>query len=151
MQLTTPTLIEGNRMPMTHALEGDNLSPALIWSDAPEGTKSFAITCYDPDAPTGAGWWHWCVIDIDPSITEFAQGAQLPTGARSMITDFGQPGYGGARPPAGDGMHRYIFTVWALPVSKLDVPDTASPSMVGFNLKAMALASVKRTVTFVTE
>lgn len=151
MLIKAPTLVEGMRMPLTHTLEGGNRSPELLWDDVPNGTKSFAVTCFDPDAPTGAGWWHWVVIDLPANLRRLEEGAKLPAGARGITNDFGIKEYGGARPPKGHGMHRYVFTVWALPVEKLDVPDSASPAVIGFNLNAMALASAKITVTYVTE
>ncbi len=95
---------------------GANVSPELSWADAPKDTKSFVVTVYDPDAPTGSGWWHWVVFNIPATATGLAQGAgsglaPLPEGAVQSRTDFGSPGYGGACPPPGDKPHRYIFTV----------------------------------------
>ncbi len=151
MQLHSPTLVEGMRMPEAHTLEGGNRSPELNWDDVPAGTRSFAVTCYDPDAPTGSGWWHWVAIDIPGDVRGLKEGAELPAGARGITNDFGFKHYGGARPPKGHGMHRYIYTVWALPVERLDVPDNASPAVIGFTLNASALASAKITATYVTE
>src|SRR2546429_5265771 len=99
---------------------GNNQSPHLAWSEAPAGTKSFAITCFDPDAPTGSGFWHWLVVNIPPNVTELAVDAgnpkapRLPRGALQTRTDFGTPGYGGPCPPAGDPPHRYLFTGFAV-------------------------------------
>src|SRR3954465_14424129 len=112
---------------------GQNVSPQLSWSGAPAGTKSFALTLYDPDAPTGSGWWHWVVYDIPATATELPQGAgsgkaPLPAGTVQGKTDFGAAGYGGAGPPPGDKPHRYVFTVYALKVDKLDLPADASPA-----------------------
>ncbi len=95
---------------------GANVSPQLSWQNAPQGTKSFVLTVYDPDAPTGSGWWHWVVYDIPASTKELPQGAgsgkaPLPDGAKQGRTDFGAPGFGGACPPPGDKPHRYVFTV----------------------------------------
>lgn len=124
---------------------GKNLSPALHWKDAPAGTKSFAITMYDPDAPTGSGWWHWVVYDIPANVTDLVQGAGtpghtgLPATAQQGRTDFGSAGYGGPCPPPGHGPHRYIITIYALSVDKLDVPAGAGAPMVGFNVGAKAL------------
>jgi len=125
---------------------GKNVSPPLRWSGAPAGTRSFALTVYDPDAPTGSGWWHWVVFDIPASVSELPQGAgnaagQLPAGTVQGRTDFGAPGYGGPCPPAGDKPHRYIFTVYALKTAKLDVPSGGSAAMVGFMINANKLAS----------
>jgi Raf kinase inhibitor-like YbhB/YbcL family protein len=125
---------------------GDNVSPGLAWSDPPAGTKSFAVTLYDPDAPTGSGWWHWVVYDIPagqrelPSGAGAAAGLSLPKGARQAHNDFGAPGYGGPCPPAGDKPHRYVFTVYALDVATLGAADDASAAFIGFNLHAHAIA-----------
>jgi Raf kinase inhibitor-like YbhB/YbcL family protein len=132
---------------------GGNVSPQLSWENAPAGTKSFAVTVYDPDAPTGSGWWHWIVYDIPAGTKELAKGAgsgnaALPEGAQQGRTDFGQPGFGGACPPPGGKPHRYIFTVYALKVDKLDVPKDASPAMIGFSTRANALASATFTAMY---
>ena len=125
---------------------GDNVSPALSWSGAPAATKSYAVTLYDPDAPTGSGWWHWVVYDIPAGTTQLPSGAgnpdgsQLVAGATQGRTDFGAPGYGGPCPPKGDKAHRYYLTVFALDVDKLEVPATATAANVGFNLNAHQLA-----------
>jgi hypothetical protein len=133
---------------------GKNVAPALAWSGEPTGTKSFAVTVYDPDAPTGSGWWHWLVVNIPPATHALARasgqpgGPALPAGALQTATDFGQAGFGGACPPAGDKPHRYVFTVWALKVAKLEVPATASGAMVGFNINANALGKATLTATY---
>ncbi len=125
---------------------GRNQSPQLSWSNPPEGTKSFAITMYDPDAPTGSGWWHWVAFDIPAKTMELptgagdASGKKMPEGARQAVTDFGKPGYGGPCPPPGHAPHQYIITVHALKTDKLEVGADASPAMVGFNLGATTLA-----------
>ncbi len=129
---------------------GANVSPQLAWENAPQGTKSFAVTVYDPDAPTGSGWWHWVVYDIPAATKELARGAgsgkaPLPEGAVQGRTDFGAPGFGGACPPAGDKPHRYIFTVYALKTDKLDVPPDASPAMIGFMTRSSSLGSASFT------
>ncbi len=123
---------------------GLNKSPHLTWSGAPAGTKSFAVTCYDPDAPTGSGFWHWLVVNIPADITELPLGAgsaggALPKGALMTRTDFGKPGYGGPCPPEGDHPHRYLFTVFAVGES-LDVSADTSAAVVGFNLHFKTLA-----------
>ncbi len=123
---------------------GDNLSPALSWSGAPTGTKSYALTVYDPDAPTGSGWWHWVVYDIPAGTTGLARGtkgATLPAGAHQGRNDFGSVDFGGACPPTGDKPHRYIFTLTALKVPKLDVPADATAAMIGYNIKANGLGA----------
>jgi Raf kinase inhibitor-like YbhB/YbcL family protein len=130
---------------------GGNVSPQLSWSNAPAGTKSFAVTVYDPDAPTGSGWWHWVVYDIPAGVNELPQGAGggtgLPAGAVQGKTDFGTANYGGACPPPGKP-HRYVFTVHALKVEKLGVPADATAAMVGFNLHASELGKASLTVTY---
>jgi len=126
--------------------QGQNISPALKWSHAPAGTKSFAVTVYDPDAPTGSGWWHWIVFNIPAEINELLSGSgsmgssQLPKGSIQSITDFGKTEFGGACPPAGDKPHQYIFTVFAVDEAKLSLDEHASPAMVGFFLNQHAIA-----------
>jgi len=125
---------------------GKNISPPLKWSGAPSATKSFALTVFDPDAPTGSGWWHWVVYDIPASVTELLPsagnaGGNLPAGAVQGRTDFGTAGYGGPCPPKGDKPHHYIFTVYALKIAKLDVPADSSAAMIGFTIGANKLAS----------
>lgn len=121
---------------------GKNTSPELIWKNAPKGTKSFALTVYDPDAPTGSGWWHWVVYNIPATTTRLAAGAgttdgkDLPAGTLQGRTDFGTYGYGGACPPVGDKPHRYIFTLHALNEEKLDLPSDATAALVGYMINA---------------
>lgn len=125
---------------------GENLSPALEWSGAPEETKSYAVTIYDPDAPTGSGWWHWLVFNIPASVTSLATGASdggLPAGAVQSRTDYDEEGYGGPYPPEGHGDHRYVVTVYALDVEKLDLPVSIPPAQVGFNLYFHTLAKAE--------
>jgi Raf kinase inhibitor-like YbhB/YbcL family protein len=134
--------------------DGDNVSPSLKWKNAPAGTKSFAVTVYDPDAPTGSGWWHWVVFNIPASVTSLSVGignpasGQTPKGAVQSKTDFGKPGYGGPCPPQGDKPHRYVFTVHALKVDKLDADQDASPAMVGFMINANRLDKASFTATY---
>ncbi len=128
--------------------EGGNKSPHLRWSGAPAGTRSFAVTCFDPDAPTGSGFWHWVVVNIPATVSELAEGAgskggQMPAGALQIRTDYGAPGYGGPCPPAGDHPHRYLFTVFAVQVEKLDVSADTSAAVVGFNLHFNTLEKAK--------
>jgi Raf kinase inhibitor-like YbhB/YbcL family protein len=133
---------------------GKNLSPALSWSGAPAGTKSFAVTVYDPDAPTGSGWWHWLVFNLPTDTTSLAQGAgdakapKLPAGAVQSRTDYGAAGYGGPCPPQGDKPHHYIFTVYALKVDKIDAPADGSGALVGYNLNANMLAKASFTALY---
>ncbi len=132
---------------------GENVSPELSWQNAPAGAKSFVVTVYDPDAPTGSGWWHWVVYDIPADAKGLPAGAgsgkgELPQGAQQARADFGAPGFGGACPPPGDKPHRYVFTVYALKVEKLDVPADASPAMIGFMTKANALGSATFTARY---
>lgn len=121
---------------------GNNISPELVWKNAPEGTKSFALTVYDPDAPTGSGWWHWVVYNLPATTTTLAAGVgtadgkKLPAGSLQGRTDFGAPGFGGACPPVGDKPHRYIFTLHALKTDKLEVPADATAALIGYMINA---------------
>lgn len=128
---------------------GGNLSPQISWKNAPKGTKSFAISMYDPDAPTGSGWWHWVAINIPASISELPEGAgsnmdKMPAGSMMTGTDAGQSAYFGACPPKGEA-HRYVITVKALGVEKLDLPPNASGALVGFVTNANKLDEAKIT------
>lgn len=120
--------------------EGGNVSPELKWNNPPEGVKSYAITMYDPDAPTGSGWWHWVVFNISADVLELPKNAGelnsklLPEGAIQSETSFGLKGYGGPAPPKGDRPHAYIITVYALDVEKIDLDDEAQPAKVGYYL-----------------
>lgn len=134
---------------------GQNVSPAVMWKNAPAGTRSFALMVHDPDAPTGgAGFWHWVVVDIPAGTAFLAQGSgtadgkRLPVGSRQINTDFGAPGWGGPCPPAGDKPHRYNFTVYALKVDKLDLPPTATASLAGFMVNSNLLGKATFTGTF---
>jgi Raf kinase inhibitor-like YbhB/YbcL family protein len=133
---------------------GKNVSPALKWSDAPKDTKSFAVTVYDPDAPTGSGWWHWVVYNIPASANGLPEGAGtadgkgLPAGSAQGRTDFGAPGFGGACPPQGDKPHRYIFTVYALKTDKLEVPPDGTAALVGFMINANKLGQASFTAKY---
>ncbi|HEX5211424.1 MAG TPA: YbhB/YbcL family Raf kinase inhibitor-like protein [Pseudolabrys sp.] len=127
---------------------GGNISPHLKWSGAPAGTKSFALTCFDPDAPTGSGFWHWVVVNIPAGVSELSPGAgnpggKLPAGALQTRTELGATGYLGPCPPEGDHPHRYLFTVFAVSKDKLDVAADTSPAVVGFNLHFATLAKAE--------
>lgn len=133
---------------------GQNRSPALHWSGAPEGTRSFAVTVYDPDAPTGSGWWHWFVVDLPTATVHLAPGAGaqggagLPPPARHIRNDYGAYAWGGMCPPPGDKPHRYIFTVHALSVDRLDIPDDAPAALAGFMVNANTLDKATFTATY---
>ena len=124
---------------------GEDRSPQLSWSGFPEGTKSFAVTVYDPDAPTASGFWHWAVANIPASVTELPAGAgdkdspSLPDGAVQLRNDGGFAGFVGAAPPAGHGPHRYYVVVHAVGTEKLEVDENASPAYLGFNLFMQAI------------
>lgn len=133
---------------------GENKSPALRWSGAPKETKSFAVTVYDPDAPTGSGFWHWFVYNIPANVTELpadagAQGgANLPKGAAMNRIDYGFAAWGGPCPPPGDKPHRYVFTVYALKTDKLELPPDATAAVAGFMTHANRIASAKFTARY---
>jgi len=137
---------------------GRNVSPQLAWRGAPPGTRSFAVTMFDLDAPTGSGFWHWIVFDIPPSATSLPADAGraerggsdgvLPAGAVQGRTDFGVPGFGGVCPPPGDGAHRYLVTVHALDADHLGAPADASPAVIGFLLHGHTLATASLTARY---
>jgi Raf kinase inhibitor-like YbhB/YbcL family protein len=148
MTLTSSDMKPGGKIADEQAFNGGdctgrNVSPALSWSGAPRGTKSFAVSVYDPDAPTGSGFWHWWVTNLPSDATGLPKGAGsgtgLPVGAVQAPNDFGEIGYGGPCPPKGTP-HHYQITVYALDADKLDVDNDASPAAVGFNVHAHTLA-----------
>lgn len=148
MQISSTNFKDGDYLPMDHVLSADhgfgcaggNRSPHLSWEGAPETAKSFAVTCFDPDAPTGSGFWHWVVVNIPAGVNELPLDAgnpasgKLPAGALQVRTDFGKPGYGGPCPPPNDHPHRYLFTVHAVSAETLPVTADTSAAVVGFNL-----------------
>jgi Raf kinase inhibitor-like YbhB/YbcL family protein len=147
--VTSTDFTDGAPLPVAHAhpsAGGDDLSPQLSWSGFPSETRSFVVTCYDPDAPTGSGFWHWVLVDVPASVTQLATGAAsgdlsgLPDGAYHVACDWGAKSYGGAAPPEGDRPHRYVFVVHAVDVPKLDTTDAVAPAVVGFNLAFHTLA-----------
>ncbi|MET0494769.1 MAG: YbhB/YbcL family Raf kinase inhibitor-like protein, partial [Actinoplanes sp.] len=124
---------------------GADISPQLSWSGAPEGTQSYAVTVYDPDAPTQSGFWHWAVANIPADVTDLPEGAgddtgkELPAGAFQLRNDGGQARFIGAAPPAGHGAHRYFITVHALDVADLGVPAEGTPAYLGFTIASHIL------------
>ena len=134
---------------------GDNISPSLSWQGAPANTKSFALLVHDPDAPTGgSGWWHWVVINIPASADKLDRGAgksdgsALLAGASQIPTDFGNPGWGGPCPPVGSKPHHYNFTLHALKVEKIDLPQGATAALAGFMVNSNSLAKATLTGVF---
>ena len=152
MELTSPDVHENQMLKPAQVYSGSgcnggNTLPTLSWRGAPADTKSYAITVYDPDAPTGSGWWHWVAYDI-PATASSVSADKLPAGMQQGRTDFGTKGFGGACPPPGDKPHRYIFTVYALKVEKLGAPADASAAMVGFMLHNQQLDSATITAKY---
>ncbi|HTV10580.1 MAG TPA: YbhB/YbcL family Raf kinase inhibitor-like protein [Acidimicrobiales bacterium] len=156
-QLTSNDIKEGATLPNEHVSDwvgGANLSPHLRWSGFPAQTAGFAITCYDPDAPTGSGFWHWAVAGLPSTLTELPRGAgkasggSLPSGAVQLRHDGGGVGYMGAAPPQGDKPHRYIFAVHALDTDKLDVGPGAAPAILGFNITFHVIARATLTAIY---
>jgi Raf kinase inhibitor-like YbhB/YbcL family protein len=157
--LTSPDIAEGRKIASAQVFNsfgcsGQNVSPALNWSHAPQGTQSFALLVHDPDAPTGSGWWHWVVYDIPATTTSLAAGAgdpktkSLPVGALQGRTDFGTYAYGGPCPPPGK-VHHYHFRLFALKVPKLvEVPGDASAAFIAFNVHANAIGEAQIIATY---
>ncbi|MBB1489511.1 YbhB/YbcL family Raf kinase inhibitor-like protein [Oceanospirillum sp. D5] len=153
MSVSSSDIQPGEMMSVVHEFkgfgcQGENLSPQLSWQGAPEKTRSFAVTAYDPDAPTGSGWWHWVLVNIPSDTTDLPRGAgqpdqpPLPAGSQQFRTDYGMNEFGGACPPQGHGVHRYQFTVFALDTERLELPAEASAALVGYYLNAHKLDSV---------
>src|SRR5258708_11294027 len=147
--VTSADVADGEKWPMAQVsgimgAGGEDVSPQLSWSGFPDGTRSFAVTVYDPDAPTLSGFWHWAVANLPASVTELAagvgDGSNLPGDALTLVNDAGERRYIGAAPPPGHGTHRYYVAVHAVDVDKLDLPEDASPAFLGFNLFQHAIA-----------
>lgn len=158
-ELSSPTIKPDSTLTQEQVFNGfgcagQNLSPVLQWTAGPAETKSYALTVYDPDAPTGSGWWHWVVYNIPAGTTDLQAGAgdvsgqKLPAGALQGRTDFGTQAFGGACPPEGDKPHHYIFTVYALKIEKIEVPVDSTAAMIGFMINANAVGKASFTATF---
>lgn len=157
--IESPDIKPAKTIPETHVFNGfgcagGNVSPSFEWKHPPKGTKSFAVTVYDPDAPTGSGWWHWVVFNLPADTRALAAGAgdpasgKTPQGAVQSRTDFGKPGWGGPCPPKGDKPHRYVFTVHALKVDKLDLDENATAALVGFMIHANRIGKASITAIY---
>jgi Raf kinase inhibitor-like YbhB/YbcL family protein len=147
--VTSTSFQHNTRLPEAHVYDGwgmpgGNISPQLTWSGAPEGTKSYAVTCFDPDAPTPSGFWHWLLVGIPAGVTSLDAGAgtaeRAPQGAFHVSNDFGDKKYDGAAPPAGDQNHRYLFAVHALDTDDPGVDDMASAAVTAFMMVGHTLA-----------
>src|SRR5690606_20580268 len=157
--VTSEDVHDGELMDPMHAhpdIGGQHISPHLTWSGFPETTRSFAVSCFDPDAPTPSGFWHWFVVNLPVSVTELPRGAgtqPLPPGnGIALRNDYSESGYGGAYPPAGDRPHRYFFVVHAVDVDALDLTEESTPGYASFNLAFHTLARAILTATYqVTE
>lgn len=157
--LTSADVADGGTLPTAQVsgifgAGGADVSPQLSWSGFPAETKSFAVTVYDPTAPTGSGFWHWAVVDIPASTTSLESGAgdvtgsRLPEGAIQLKNDAGLAHYLGAAPPAGHGVHTYFIAVHALDVDSLGIDAEATPAFLGFNMSGHTLARAVITGTF---
>lgn len=159
MAVSSADFIDGNALPDAQVFNdwgftGGNTSPQLTWSDAPEGTKGFAVTCFDPDAPTPSGFWHWIVLGIPASVTSLDAGAgaegdaALPDGAFHVRNDYGNKAYDGAAPPQGDHNHRYLYAVHALDTDDLGLDASVSPAVAAFTMVGHTLARGVLTGTY---
>ncbi|MEV0682016.1 YbhB/YbcL family Raf kinase inhibitor-like protein [Actinosynnema sp. NPDC050436] len=151
--VTSTDVRDGETLPDAHVQAAGDTSPQLSWSGFPDGTKSFVVTCFDPDAPTPSGFWHWVAVNLPASTTSLDTGAgasddTLPAGAFHVRNDYGTRSFGGAAPPPGDPAHRYAFVVHAVDVDRLDVTPDASPAVVSFNLAFHTLARAIITPTY---
>ena len=150
-QLTSDTIAEGQQLASAQVFqgfgcEGGNSAPDLSWSGAPEGTQSYAVTVYDPDAPTGSGWWHWFAFNIPADVTELPAGAAVPEGVVELNNDYGVAGFGGACPPPGE-VHRYQFTVHALGTT-LELDASVSSALAGYMVNANSIGSATITAVY---
>ena len=152
--LTSADVPAGERLDVAHTVDGENVSPALAWEGFPEGTRSFVVSCFDPDAPTPAGYWHWTVGNLPASTTSLprgagsADGALLPAGAFQSRSDGGAVGWEGAGPPPGDRPHRYVFAVHALDVDALPLDGEASATVVAFTALFRTIARATLVATY---
>ena len=152
--VTSDDIADGAPMPAAHTADGADRSPHLAWHGFPEGTRSFVVSCFDPDAPTPAGFWHWTLLDLPASTTSLPTGAGSPDGAHlpapavHVRNDGGGTGYTGAAPPPGDHVHRYVFAVHALDVESLDLAPDTTPTAVAFHTLFHTLARATITPTF---
>jgi Raf kinase inhibitor-like YbhB/YbcL family protein len=158
-EVTSASVTDGDTLPDAQVfddwgLTGGNMSPQLSWSGAPEGTKGYAVTCFDPDAPTPSGFWHWTVLGLPAQVTSLVEGAgaaggaALPEGAFHVVNDYGTKAYGGAAPPEGDRPHRYLFAVHALDTDDLGVDDSVSAAVAAFNTGFHTLGRAVLTATY---
>ncbi|MFY9328544.1 MAG: YbhB/YbcL family Raf kinase inhibitor-like protein [Georgfuchsia sp.] len=158
-QLASPTIKPGAVLTEEQVLigfgcSGKNQSPALKWTAGPTGTRSYAINVYDPDAPTGSGFWHWVVYNIPADVKEIPAGAGdpsgklMPPGAVQGRTDFGTHAFGGACPPQGDKPHRYVFTVYALKTELIDVPPESSAALIGYMINSNTIGKASLTAIY---
>jgi Raf kinase inhibitor-like YbhB/YbcL family protein len=150
--VTSTDVADGEPLGAAQVFAGGNTSPQLSWEGFPAETKGFVVTCYDPDAPTPSGFWHWILVNLPASVTELPAGAgaspRLDNGAFHVRSDYSTKAFGGAAPPAGDHVHRYYFVVHAIDVEGLDVDDEASAAVVSFNLAFHTLARAIITPTY---
>jgi Raf kinase inhibitor-like YbhB/YbcL family protein len=155
LRVTSKAFADGGDIPMENVFTGcggKNVAPELTWVGAPDGTKSYAITCFDPDAPTGSGYWHWVLANLPASVTSLAAGdgnSDSPKGGQGGYSDFGMHSYGGPCPPKGHGKHHYTFTVYALDIEKVEGASggTTGATLV-FMMRGHVLATGQITGTF---
>lgn len=151
--VTSEDVTAGQQLKAEQVHSGGNTSPQLSWERGPEGTQSYVVTCFDPDAPIVSGFWHWVVVDVPADVTSLDTGAgasdaTLPAGAFHVRNDFGTADFGGAAPPEGDQVHRYFFVVHAVKEPTLGVDSSATPAVVGFNLAFKTLGRAILTGTY---